>query len=182
MTENPSNDLVFVALGANLPAVGLTSLQATLEAGIAALEAAGCVIVACSGWWRSPAWPPPQAGEAAQPDYLNGVVALRTELEPDALLARLHAIEAGFGRQRQGRWDARPLDLDLLDYAGQVQPIMVPGRAVLPHPRMAGRLFVLLPLREVAPAWRYPVSGLGIDALIEAAEPMKINRLGENTK
>lgn len=182
MAENPSNDLVFVALGANLPAVGLSSLQATLEAGIAALEAGGCTIVARSGWWRSPAWPPPQAGEEAQPDYLNGVVALRTALEPDALLARLHAIEARFGRHRQGRWDARPLDLDLLDYAGQVQPETTPGRALLPHPRMAGRLFVLLPLREVAPAWCHPVSGLGVEALIAAAEPMKINRLGEKSK
>ncbi len=179
MPENPSKDLVFIALGANLPAKDRDSLSATLGAGVAALAGIGCRIVARSGWWRSPAWPAPLPGESAQPDYLNGVVALHTDLAPDDLLAALHGIEADFGRHRVGRWDARPLDLDLIDYGGRVQPEGA-GRAILPHPRMQGRLFVLLPLRELAPDWRHPVSGAPLDVLIAAAEPMKINRLQDD--
>lgn len=179
MAGNPSNDLVFIALGTNLPAEGQRDIRATLIAGMDALSANDLAIVARSSLWRSPAWPPPMVGETEQPDYLNAVVALRTTLEPDALLQRLHDIEAGFGRRRVGRWDARPLDLDILDYRGQVQPEELPGRAVLPHPRLSRRLFVLLPLQEVAPDWRHPVSGASLPALIAAAEPMKINRLEE---
>ncbi len=179
MAGNPSNDLVFIALGANLPAEGQGDIRATLIAGMDALSGNDLTIVARSSLWRSPAWPPPTAGETEQPDYLNAVVALRTALAPDALLQRLHDIEAVFGRRRVGRWDARPLDLDILDYRGQVQPEELLGRAVLPHPRLSRRLFVLLPLQEVAPGWRHPVSGASLPALIAAAEPMKINRLEE---
>ncbi len=178
MRENPSNDLVFVAIGGNLPAEGRDGLRPTLEAGVAALSEIGCTIIGRSSWWCSPAWPPPGPGESRQPDYLNAVVALHTDLAPDELLLALHGIEAAFGRNRLGRWDARPLDLDLIDYAGRVQMDGEAGRAILPHPRMAGRLFVLLPLRELAPDWRHPRSGLAIEHLIAAAEPMQINRLG----
>ncbi len=177
MPENPSNDLVFIALGANLPAEGQADIRATIIAGMNDLSAGDSYVVARSSLWRSPAWPPPRTGETKQPDYLNAVVALRTALDADALLRRLHEIEAAFGRRRAGRWDARPLDLDILDYRGLVQPMEVPGRAVLPHPRMSRRLFVLLPLQEVAPDWRHPVSGAALPALIATAEPMEINRL-----
>ena len=93
------------------------------------------------------------------------------------MLARLHELEATFGRRRGQRNAARTLDLDLLDYRGRISE---PGeRPELPHPRLAGRAFVLLPLAEVAPGWRHPVSGQRIEALIadlpldQRAEPLE---------
>jgi 2-amino-4-hydroxy-6-hydroxymethyldihydropteridine diphosphokinase len=82
----------------------------------------------------------------AQPDYINSVAALETELSPLELLQGLQAIETAQGRVRREPWGARTLDLDLLlygDLALHTQTL------TLPHPQMAVRSFVLLPLREL---------------------------------
>jgi 2-amino-4-hydroxy-6-hydroxymethyldihydropteridine diphosphokinase len=76
----------------------------------------------------------------------------------------LHETETAFGRIRSTRNAPRTLDLDLLDYDGLVQD----GPPRLPHPRIAERGFVLVPLAEVAPHWRHPVTGEGIQNLIAA--------------
>ena len=101
---------------------------------------------------------------------MNGVVAVETALEPAALLAELHGIEAAFGRERREKDAARTLDLDLIAYHEQVSD-GGRGGPILPHPRMAGRAFVLAPLREVAPGWRHPASGRTLDELIAALAP-----------
>ena len=80
-------------------------------------------------------------------------------------LAALHSIEAGFGRVRTVRNAARVLDLDLLDFGGQT---LDDEHISIPHPRLHERAFVLLPMRDVAPGYRHPVSGFGIDDLIAA--------------
>jgi len=82
------------------------------------------------------------------------------------LLARLHAVEAEFGRER-GRINApRTLDLDVIDYDGLIS---AGGETpILPHPRLADRAFVLLPLMDIAPDWRHPVTGAAIGDLVRA--------------
>jgi len=88
---------------------------------------------------------------------------------PVELLTRLHAIEAAFGRRRDGTSNAaRTLDLDLLDFDG----MQLDGRPVLPHPRMTDRAFVLVPLADVAPDWRHPVSGRSIADLVADLGPL----------
>ena len=88
-------------------------------------------------------------GPADQPDYVNAVMALDTELEPIALLDHLQAIENAQGRVRLGeRWGPRTLDLDLLLY-GDLH--LDDPRLTLPHPRMRERAFVLRPLADIAP-------------------------------
>jgi len=77
-------------------------------------------------------------------------------------------VERRFGRVRRDRNEPRVLDLDLLDYDGLVQRS---GAAVLPHPRLHERAFVLLPLRDVAPQWRHPVLGRTVDELVAALPP-----------
>jgi 2-amino-4-hydroxy-6-hydroxymethyldihydropteridine diphosphokinase len=100
----------------------------------------------------------PIAPSGAQDDYCNAVAALDTALEPRTLLDALHAIEQEAGRTRQhGRRNmARTLDLDLLLYDDCT--IDAPGLTV-PHPRLAERAFVLVPLAEIAPDCVIP--GLG---------------------
>jgi len=96
-------------------------------------------------------------GPAAQPDYINAVAGLLTQLPASALLAELQRIEHAHGRRRTGeRWGPRKLDLDLLVYAGERRDT---PRLSLPHPRIAERNFVLLPLAEIAPHLEVP--GLG---------------------
>ena len=94
-----------------------------------------------------------------QPGYVNGVVIVATPLDPAALLALLHQVEAEFGRTRTVANAARVLDLDLLAYDDRISHGDAPGEPILPHPRLAARGFVLCPLAELLPLWRHPVTG-----------------------
>ncbi len=152
-------EFVLIGLGANLDHPRYGGPRATLEAALSRLTCPEIRILARSRWYRSAPLP-----VSDQPWFVNGVVALETALDPAALLVRLHALEADFGRRRGRPNAARTLDLDLLDYRGRISG---PGaQPELPHPRLSGRAFVLLPLAEVAPDWRHPVSGRGLEALI----------------
>lgn len=90
-------------------------------------------------------------GGPVQDDYLNAVVSLETELDPEELLARLHQIEAEEGRRREERWGPRSLDLDLIAMAAHAGALERGGELTLPHPRAHERRFVLEPLIEVWP-------------------------------
>ena len=123
--------------------------------------------VARSRWYRSAPVPP-----SDQPWFVNGVAAVETTLDPAALLALLHSVEARFGRVRREKNAARVLDLDLLAYGERVSaPDDVP---VLPHPRLHQRAFVLRPLAELAPNWRHPRLGMGVQALLAALPPQSV--------
>lgn len=156
--------MILLGLGANLPSAAHGSPQATLAASLDALAAEGVAVDKLSPWYRSA---PVPAGD--QPWYVNGVAAVTTRLAPPELLNLLHRVERRFGRVRQRRNEPRVLDLDLLDYNGLVQP--GGPEAILPHPRLHERAFVLLPLRDVAPGWRHPVSGAAVADLIAALPP-----------
>lgn len=105
-----------------------------------------------SGLWRSA-----PLGPADQPDFVNAVAAFLTRLEPLDVLRRLQAIERATGRQRKAeQWGPRTLDLDLLVQGG----LVIDDQALqLPHPRIAERNFVLLPLAEIAPSLQVPRQG-----------------------
>jgi 2-amino-4-hydroxy-6-hydroxymethyldihydropteridine diphosphokinase len=157
--------MIYIALGANLPSARYGAPRATLEAALESLSAAGLRISARSHWHISAPVPP-----SDQPDYVNGVIAVETALDPKALLARLHAIERDFGRERGALNEARVLDLDLLAYHDRVSD-GEDGGPILPHPRMMDRAFVLLPLQEIAPQWRHPRSGMPIASLVANLAP-----------
>lgn len=98
----------------------------------------------------------PPAGYAGQPDFINAVAELRTQLAPAELLAALLDIETRHGRKRLFRNAPRTLDLDLLLYDDVT--LHAPGLS-LPHPRMHERPFVLIPLLEIAPSLQLPDRG-----------------------
>jgi len=106
-------------------------------------------------------------------DYLNAVVCISTRLEPEALLQALQVIEAQHGRTRPFVHAPRTLDLDLLTYGDS----RIDGdRLVVPHPRLAQRAFVLMPLAEIAPS--LVVAGIGsVAALLPAVAAQRVTRL-----
>jgi 2-amino-4-hydroxy-6-hydroxymethyldihydropteridine diphosphokinase len=151
--------VILVGLGANLES-SHGGPRATLAAAVTALDQSDLSVAAVSPWYESAPVPLND-----QPWFVNGVALIETELDPEALLARLHGLEHAFGRVRRERWEARVLDIDLLDYRGLVRSHPAP---ILPHPAMAVRAFVLLPLRDLVPGWRHPISGRSVDELIAA--------------
>jgi 2-amino-4-hydroxy-6-hydroxymethyldihydropteridine diphosphokinase len=159
--------MILIALGANLPSPA-GAPAATLAGALSLLAQQAITIEKRSGFYRTAAWPDPN-----DPPFVNAVASIRTVLDPVALLGKLHAVESGFGRKCGARNAPRTLDLDIIDYDGRVQP----GPPELPHPRMHTRLFVLCPLREIAPDWCHPVSRLSVSELIAALPPSGIERI-----
>ena len=148
--------MILIGLGANLPSIVGPPRQ-TLEVALTHMTERGLGVLALSRWYETAPVP-----ESDQPWYVNAVARVETELEPAAVLACLHEIEHSFGRVRLVRNAARAVDLDLLVYHELIQS----GPVQVPHPRLYGRAFVLLPLRDVAPDWTDPVTGVGIDTLL----------------
>lgn len=95
-------------------------------------------------------------GYTDQPDFINAVAVVQTVYGAEELLAQLHAVEQRFGRTRSFRNAPRTLDLDLIDYAGQIHRS---DTLTLPHPRAHERSFVMLPLAEIAPDYAIAVHG-----------------------
>jgi len=133
----------YIGMGANL-ASWAGAPEATLGAAAVRLRSLGPVVGRSSLYSTAP------VGFADQPRFTNAVLALVTELDPRTLLARLLAIEQEFGRERTAGVanGPRTLDLDILLYGDLA--INEPGLEI-PHPRLAERAFVLVPLNEIAP-------------------------------
>jgi 2-amino-4-hydroxy-6-hydroxymethyldihydropteridine diphosphokinase len=150
--------MIYIALGANMPSPAGPP-EATLRSALEAMPSRGIRVVAVSAFYSSPAWP-----DADQPPFVNAVAEVRTKLLPAALMRELLAIEKTFGRVRKTKWEARSLDLDLIDYGGLVSDA---EHLMLPHPWVHERAFVLRPLFDVAPGWRHPDTGQSVSALLE---------------
>lgn len=145
--------LAYVGLGANLGKPRRQVEQALRELeGIPRTR-----VVKASSLYRSA-----PVGYANQPEFVNAVALLETELTATRLLAELQAIEARHGRSRSFANAPRTLDLDLLLFGDEI--IAEPGLLV-PHPRMHERAFVLQPLLEIAPQASVPGRGKAADLL-----------------
>jgi 2-amino-4-hydroxy-6-hydroxymethyldihydropteridine diphosphokinase len=162
--------MIYLGVGANLPSAKFLSPRETLEAAMADLGKQGVVSVGVSRWYESAPVP-----LSDQPWYVNAVYRVETDHDAATLLAKLHSMEDEYGRVRGVVNAARVIDLDLLDFRGEVRDGS--DGPNLPHPRLHERAFVLYPLRDLAPDWRYPASGATIDSLIAALDPDQTVRL-----
>ena len=107
-------------------------------------------------------------------DFLNSVAVIETQLSPDELFVQLKNQERSQGRpSRYPKWTARTIDLDIIAYDNLA---LHTDSLIIPHAEYSGRLFVLLPLRDVLPNWKDPISAQSIADLIYSAPKMSINQ------
>lgn len=155
--------LALIGLGANLPSLAGGPAD-TLVAAKRHLDGLSAIPVLLSPIMTSrPVDCPP-----GSPDFCNAVAVVlpKGDCTPMQLLSDLHSIEQVFGRQRSGlRNEARPLDLDLLAFADAV---VDDDKLQLPHPRATQREFVLMPLSQIWPDYRFPGSDQTVKSLLTA--------------
>lgn len=121
---------------------------------------------------RSPIYETPPWGLVDQPDFLNQVVRGETELSPVELIKALKEIESEMGRVPTIRYGPRLIDLDLLLYDDLV---FETEKLSIPHPRMRGRAFVLVPLADLAPEIIHPVYGETVIEMLAEVDPAGIH-------
>jgi 2-amino-4-hydroxy-6-hydroxymethyldihydropteridine diphosphokinase len=119
-------------------------VEANMRRALSAIDARDDTrVVAVSRLYRTPPW-----GVTDQPWFFNACAAVETSLSPRELLEVCLSTEREMKRERLQRWGPRTIDLDVLDYAGQVYE---DEALTLPHPRIGARAFVLVPLADIAP-------------------------------
>jgi dihydroneopterin aldolase / 2-amino-4-hydroxy-6-hydroxymethyldihydropteridine diphosphokinase len=135
---------VYLSLGSNLG-----NPQENLSKAISKIQKKGITIQAQSSFIRTAPY-----GYREQPDFLNCVIKISTDLCPRELLETILSIEMEMGRVREEKWEPRIIDIDIIFYDNLV---MDSENLVIPHPDLHNRLFVLEPLSEIAPNLIHPV-------------------------
>jgi len=101
-------------------------------------------------------------GNLNQPNFLNQVIEIQTSFSPYTLMSEILKIEESLGRVRNEKWGPRIIDIDILFYDNEV----ISGNLTIPHPLMAQRKFVLIPLNELASSFVHPVHQKTISQLL----------------
>ncbi len=135
---------VFLLLGSNLG-----DRTAYLRKAISLIGTELGTVAEKSSVYETEAW-----GKTDEPNYLNQVVKVSTELSARQVLEKILQIETIMGRVREEKWGSRIIDIDILFYGQDV--INEPG-LIVPHPELHNRKFTLEPLNEMAPDWEHPV-------------------------
>lgn len=150
------NDNIFLLLGSNMG-----NREANLAQAKAEIESIS-KIKTVSSVYRTEAW-----GKTDQPEFLNQVLAIHTEVHPEKLLDQLLLIEQRMGRKRNEKWGSRTIDIDILFYKDRT---IRNDRLIIPHPGIPYRRFTLEPLHEIAPALVHPLLHKTISELLDSCD------------
>jgi len=152
---------VYLALGSNLG-----DRRTNIETALKRLDASGVKVQRVSSFYRTE-----PVGYTAQPWFMNCAAEVMTDLMPVQLVRRCQAIQRGLGRRPGPRNGPRLIDIDILLYESAV---VRSAEVTIPHPRMAERRFVLVPLSEIAPGAEHPVTRQTVREMLVTAPPAAV--------
>lgn len=153
---------IYLLLGSNLG-----DRETNLGMARSLIENSLGTIIQSSSIYESAAW-----GKEDQPDFLNQVIKIQTQINPHALLEKLAWAETSLGRLREVKWGERIIDIDILFYENE---IIEEEKLTIPHPGIPIRRFTLLPLSEIAPDLIHPLLKKSIRELLDECEdPLKV--------
>lgn len=163
-----------ISLGSNVSTQGYKPLD-RLKSALSDLQDSGFTIRATSKYYHAPFFPPNQGA-----DFVNAVAEVAADIPAEEAMRRFHEVENNHNRERPYRWSDRTLDIDLLTWTHEGEDLVrpdpqiqaewrnlpleeqkkrAPKELILPHPRLQDRAFVLIPLSDIAPEFRHPVTG-----------------------
>jgi len=161
-----------LALGSNLKYQNNLPID-NIKKAYEQLEIEGIKILKKSFFYESEAYPNNQ-----DPKFINSAIKIETNLQPQVLLEKILKIEKNFGRVRNLKNSPRTLDIDILDYDGQIVNINEKNINLdIPHKEIHNRLFVLLPVRDLSAKWLHPKSKAAIEDMIANFSQDQINKV-----
>jgi 2-amino-4-hydroxy-6-hydroxymethyldihydropteridine diphosphokinase len=164
------SELVIIGIGGNIG-----DPRETIERSFQALAVLACGDIVTSSIWRSEAFRLKEEGS----DFANAVATFQCDLEPRDLLSRLQSLEVKFGRPADhADHQSRTLDLDIIAFG---QRKHLEASLKIPHPRGWERLFVLLPLQEIDPDFRFVDREESLQQLIDSAPRMEVHLWDQNS-
>ena len=153
--------MIFLALGSNL-ASKKGDRFTNINLAISILEEYGIEVIKKSSFFETPSYP-----KKENPKFINIVISVKTHLSPVDLMSVLLFIEKKLERKRNKKNDPRTCDIDIIDYNNQVLDFKYKNlNLTVPHKELIFRNFVLLPLQEISPEWKHPVTKENISTLI----------------
>ncbi len=163
--------MIFLGLGSNLPSK-YGDRFANINLAISFLEACGIKVIKRSSFYKTPSYPGRE-----NPNFINVVILVETNLPPVDLMSVLVFIEEKLERKRFKKNDPRTCDIDIIDYNNQILNLKYNNSDLtLPHKELTSRNFVLFPLQEISPKWKHPKTKKTINYLIQ-----KLNEEDKNS-
>ena len=163
MTESDSSHRIFLSLGTNLG-----ERRMNLQQAISAM-ADSVDVTDVSRLYQTAPW-----GLEDQPDFLNICLAGFSELSPPDLLIALKDVEGALGRKPGVRWGPRLIDIDIIFYD---EIVYQADDLMIPHKHVAERAFVLVPLADIAPAYRHPIIGMTVTDMLAQVDESTVYRV-----
>ena len=169
--------MIYLGIGSNLSS-SFGDRFANINLAVSSLKEKKINLVKKSSFYETFSYP-----NKNDPKFINAVVSVDSNLQPEELMSVLISIEKKLERKRNKKNDPRTCDLDIIDYKKKIMNFKFSNlELTLPHKDLSNRNFVLYPLREISPQWTHPVTKKNIDLLIKNLENSnnEITKLSQN--
>ncbi len=164
--------MIFLGLGSNLPSK-YGNRFANINLAISSLEVYGIKVIKRSSFYKTLSYP-----DKENPEFINVVILVETNLPPVDLMSVLTFIEEKLERKRIKKNDPRTCDIDIIDYNSQILNLKYNNLDfTVPHKELTSRNFVLFPLKEISPMWKHPKTKETINNLIQELNEEKKNSI-----